>query len=120
MCKIFSIIDECIQCHNFNELVKVDPDDERATEKIILQAFYRGTNDNAFLAYICDELGRTGAKPSLNVINDLWLQYTAASRLDYKNSSNTKVKKADTKRKPKQSDYCHILLFYKGTQIQRL
>ena len=56
-CKIFSIIDECIQCHNCNQLVKVNPEDKRATEKIILQAFYRGTNENAFLAYICDELG---------------------------------------------------------------
>ena len=63
-CKIFSIIDECIQCDNCNELVKVNLDKERATEKIILQAFYRGTNDNAFLAYICDELEELGPSPA--------------------------------------------------------
>ena len=53
-CKIFSIIDECIQCNHCNQIVKVSPEDEKATEKIILQVIYRGVNDNAFLACICD------------------------------------------------------------------
>ena len=106
-CKIFSIIDECIQCNHCNQLVKVDPEDKKATEKIILQAFYRGVNDNPFLAYICDELGKTGAKPSFNIINELHLQFTAASRLDYKNSSHAKIKKAETKKKHKQREFCY-------------
>merc|ERR1712081_49461 len=73
-CKIFSIIDECIQCNHCNQLVKINPEDEKATEKIIIQAFYRGVNDNPFLAYLCVELGRTG----FNIINELHLQFTAA------------------------------------------
>ena len=48
--KFFSIIDECIQCNHCNQLVKVNPESEKATEKIIIQAFYRGVNDNPFLA----------------------------------------------------------------------
>ena len=106
-CKIFSIIDKCIKCNHCDQLVKVNPDDEKATEKIIFQAFLRGVNDNPFLVYICDELGRTNAKPSFNVINELYLQFTAASRLDYKNSNSAKVKKTETKKKHKQSDYCY-------------
>ena len=78
-CKVFSIIDDCIKCNHCDHLVKVDPEDEAAIEKIIIQAFYRGVNDNPFLAYICDETGRTHAKPSINVINDLHLQFTASS-----------------------------------------
>ena len=106
-CKVSSIIDECIKCNHCNQLVKVNPEDENATEKIIIQAFYRGVNDNPFLAYICDELDRTGAKPSFNVISDLHLQFTAASTLDYKNSSSAKIKKTETKKKHKQSEFCY-------------
>merc|ERR1711954_259989 len=86
--------------------VQVDPDDEAAIEKIIVQAFFRGVNDNPFLAYITDETGRTQVKPSIEVINDLHLQFTAASRLDYKGSSGSKIKKAEPKKKNNQSQHC--------------
>merc|ERR1711954_322813 len=86
--------------------VQVDPDDEAAIEKIIVQAFFRGVNDNPFLAYITDETGRTQVKPSIQVINDLHLQFTAASRLDYKSSSGSKIKKAEPKKKNNQSQHC--------------
>merc|ERR1711954_504002 len=86
--------------------VQVDPDDEAAIEKIIVQAFFRGVNDNPFLAYITDETGRTQVKPSIQVINDLHLQFTAASRLDYKGSSGSKIKKAEPKKKNNQSQHC--------------
>merc|ERR1711954_501603 len=86
--------------------VQVDPDDEAAIEKIIVQAFFRGVNDNPFLAYITDETGRTQAKPSIKVINDLHLQFTAASRLDYKGTSGSKIKKAEPKKKNNQSQHC--------------
>merc|ERR1711954_46409 len=86
--------------------VQVDPDDEAAIEKIIVQAFFRGVNDNPFLAYITDETGRTQVKPSIEVINDLYLQFTAASRLDYKGSSGSKIKKAEPKKKNNQSQHC--------------
>ena len=46
-------------------------------------------------------------KPSINVINDLHLQFTASSRLDYKNSSGSKIKKTETKKKNKQSEFCY-------------
>ena len=103
-CKVASIIDDCIQCNHCDQLVRVHPDDEKAIEKIVIQAFYKGVNDNPLLAYICDETGRTGANPSFNVINDLFLQYTAASRLDYKNQSSAKIKKTETKKKHKQTE----------------
>merc|ERR1711954_485534 len=112
-CEVYSVMDECIECHNCKEIVKVNPEDENATEKYILQVFYRGVNHNEFLAYICDKLGRTGAKPSFDEVNKLWLHYTASSRLDYKNSNNSKIRKADTRRKSKQSDYCYTY-FLKG------
>merc|ERR1711954_460100 len=86
--------------------VQVDPDDEAAIEKIIVQAFFRGVNDNPFLAYITDETGRTQVKPSIEVINDLHLQFTAASRLDYKGSSGSKIKEAEPKKKNNQSQHC--------------
>ena len=47
------------------------------------------------------------------MINVLWLQYTAASRLDYKNLNDSEIKKADTRRKPRQADYCYTC-FIKG------
>ena len=107
-CKVFSIIDDCIKCNHCDNLVKVDPEDEAAIEKIIIQAFYRGVNDNPFLAYITDETGRTHAKPSINVINDLHLQFTASSRLDDKNSSGSKIKKTESEKKNKQSEFCFL------------
>ena len=78
-------MDGCIECHNCKEIVNVNPQDENTTEKYILQMFYKGVNHNEFLAYICDKLGRTGAKPSFEEVNKLWLQYTASMRLEYKN-----------------------------------
>merc|ERR1711954_312662 len=86
--------------------VQVDPDDEAAIEKIIVQVFFRGVNDNPFLAYITDETGRTQVKPSIEVIIALYLQFTAASRLDYKGSSGAKIKKAEPKKKNNQSKHC--------------
>ena len=62
-CKVSTIINDCIKCHNCDSMVQVDPDDEAAIEKIIVQAFFRGVNDNPFLAYITDETGRTQVKP---------------------------------------------------------
>merc|ERR1712081_44001 len=105
-CKVSTIIDDCIKCNHCDNMVKVDPNDEAAIEKIIIQAFFRGVNDNPFLAYITDDTGRTNDKPNINVINNLHLQFTASSRLDYKNSSGSKIKKAEPKKKNKQSEHC--------------
>merc|ERR1711954_337706 len=41
----------------------------------------------------------------------LWLQYTASTRLEFKNNHNAKIKKAEAKKsnkKPKQTDYCFM------------
>merc|ERR1711954_120612 len=58
-CKVSTIIDDCIRCNHCDSMVKVDPDDETAIKKIIIQALFRGVNDNPFLAYITDETGGT-------------------------------------------------------------
>merc|ERR1711954_399238 len=110
-CKVSTIIDNCIKCQNCDNMVKVDPDDEAAIENIIIQAFFRGVNNNPFLAYITDETGRTNDEPSINVINNLHLQFTASSRLDYKNPSGAKIQKAEPKKKNKQSEHCFICYF---------
>ena len=121
-CKVSTIIDDCIKCNHCDNMVKVDPNDEAAIEKIIIQAFFRGVNDNPFLAYITDETGRTNDKPSIDVINNLHLQFTASSRLDYKNSSGSKIKKAEPKKKNKQSEHCFVCYFrgHKSTVFKNI
>ena len=56
-CRISQIIDgvECNHCH---ERVKVNPNDERTTKKLIILVYFNGLNHNDFAAYITDKLGR--------------------------------------------------------------
>ena len=72
------------------------------TKKYVLQVFFKGVNQNEFFVYITDKLGRTGANSSFEEINKLWLQFTASTKLEYKNSNNSKIKKAE-KRKNQDS-----------------
>ena len=96
-CREYKVIDgvECEKCH---EKVNVIPKDANATEKYVLQVFFKGVNHNEFYGYITNELGRTGAKSSFEEINKLWLQFTASTRLEYKNSNNSKIRRAETKK----------------------
>jgi len=82
-CRISQVIDASPirHCH---QKVKVDPNDENATETYVLQVYFKGVNHNKFCAYITDELGvgRAVAEASFEEINKLWLQFTASTRLE--------------------------------------
>merc|ERR1711954_487787 len=105
-CRVYTVIDG-VECNKCKEKVNVNPNDENAPEKYVLQVFFKGVNHNEFCAYITEILGRTGAKSSFKEINKLWLQFRASTRLEYTNSNNLKIKKAETIKKPRQSDYCN-------------
>ena len=82
-CRISKVIDG-VQCNKCHQKVQVNPKDEEATEKYILQVYFKEVSHNKFCVYITDELGRAGAEASFEEINRLWLQFTASTRLEYK------------------------------------
>ena len=74
-CRISQIIDR-VECNHCHEKVKVNPNDERATEKFIILVYFNSLTHNDFAAYITEELGRAKEEAKFEEINRLSLQYT--------------------------------------------
>ena len=100
-CRISQIIDE-VECNHCHQKVKIDQNYKPATGKFIILVYFKGLHHNDFAAYFTDKVGRAKEEANFEEINRLWLQYTASTRLEFKNSHNTKIKKAKAKKSNKK------------------
>ena len=72
---------------------------------MILLIYYNAPKDSNLANYVTDKLKRRRSRPSLEEINNIYLQWTQDSRNNLKENLNANMRKAGTKTKKKAKDH---------------